>query len=172
MGSPHLFLKMMRQLAACLVLALASQVRGDWTGEGNLECYSHFETTADFPEGAANAGPADVTCRPVVWDGASGKGPEAMIFHPNGGEEFDIFAWDYHDGQDSIPYATCEGSTMWYKSGDMGAGFCTPNLTYDEVTGKVKSWSGCGIAHCQGTITCTGCPSQNCQQIFLEIQFL
>merc|ERR1719268_65235 len=88
--------------------------------------------------------------------GASGKGPEAMTFTPDSGEPFDIFAWDYHDGQDSIPYATCKGEMMWYKEGDMGAGFCTPNLLEDGV----KSWSGCGIAHCEGEITCTGCPAQ------------
>jgi len=149
----------MKQFAVILALAISSQVRGDWSGQGTLVCYSHFETTADFPEGAANAGRADVTCRPVVWEYATGLGPEAMTFQPVSGDPFDIFAWDYHDGQDSIPYATCNGNLMWYKESDMGAGYCQPNLS-DEDKMNLKSWSGCGIAHCEGEITCTGCPDQ------------
>ena len=68
------------------------QVNCDWSGSGTVQCYSHFETTADFPQGAGNQGPGDVTCRPIVWDGASGKGPEAMTFTPDSGKPFDIFA--------------------------------------------------------------------------------
>ena len=102
----------MKQIAVVLALAISSQVkevdrgsnyyfftyfcvlqvRGDWSGQGTLVCYSHFETTADFPEGAANAGRADVTCRPVVWEYATGLGPEAMTFQPVTGDPFDIFA--------------------------------------------------------------------------------
>merc|ERR1711974_482783 len=128
MGTCRNRVKMMKQFLACLLLSLTSQVNCVWSGSGTVQCYSHFETTADFPQGAGYQGPADVTCRPIVWDGASGKGPEAMSFTPDQGDPFDIFAWDYHDGQDSIPYATCNGQMFWYKESDMGGGFCTPNF--------------------------------------------
>ena len=80
------------QITLSLKILFVLQVRGDWSGQGTLVCYSHFETTADFPEGAANAGRADVTCRPVVWEYATGLGPEAMTFQPVSGDPFDIFA--------------------------------------------------------------------------------
>merc|ERR1712135_176025 len=99
-----------------------TKVNADWTGSGELKCYSHYES--------------DATC------------PEGMFFLPDSGEDFEIWAWDYHDGQDSIPYAECDG-LFWYRLDDMGAGFCTPN--------GVNDVAGCGIASCTGTITCHGC---------------
>merc|ERR1711997_301513 len=86
------------------------QVYGDWSGSGELVCYSHYESDATFPDGASNEAPAKVTCRPVEWKyPEQDLGPEAMFFHPENGEDFEVWAWDYHDGQDSIPYAECSG---------------------------------------------------------------
>ena len=56
-------------------------------------CYSHYESDADFPEGASNEAPATVTCRPVEWKYPEADlGPEAMFFHPDSGEDFEIWA--------------------------------------------------------------------------------
>ena len=41
-------------------------------------------------------------------------GPEAMFFKPNGGAEFEIWAWDYHEP--NIPWAECDGD-VWYQVG-------------------------------------------------------
>ena len=69
------------------------QVNADWTGSGELKCYSHYESDATFPEGASNAAPAKVTCRPVEWKYPENDlGPEAMFFHPDSGEDFEIWA--------------------------------------------------------------------------------
>merc|ERR1712020_752359 len=60
-------------------------------------------------------------------------------------------AWDHHPSWgfgDVMPTTTCTGS-VWYKTEDMGAGFCTPN--------KEKDWSGCGMFHCNGDIYCKDC---------------
>jgi hypothetical protein len=125
------------------------QVYGDWSGTGQLICYSHYESDATFPPGASNEAPANVVCRPVEWKYPDvDLGPEAMFFHPESGGDFEIWAWDYHDGQASIPWAECDGN-FWYKTDDMGAGFCTPNKNGDVAA--------CRIAHCEGTITCHGC---------------
>merc|ERR1712179_566702 len=66
------------------LLALSlHQVSGDWTGSGELVCYSHYESDATFPDGASNEAPAKVTCRPVEWKyPEQDLGPEAMFFHP------------------------------------------------------------------------------------------
>ncbi|XP_023332096.1 uncharacterized protein LOC111704175 [Eurytemora carolleeae] len=125
------------------VFSFAALVKSDWTGSGVLECYGHVNVDASFPAGAGNAGPGSVTCNPVEWDYDTGLGPEAMFFHPNSGESFEIWAWDYHG---SIPSASCTGE-LWYKEEDMGAGFCTPN----------KGYNGCGIVYCTGEIVCDGC---------------
>lgn len=70
-----------------------NKVRGDWSGPGELVCYSHYESDADFPEGASNEAPAKVTCRPVEWKYPEvDLGPEAMFFHPDSGEDFEIWA--------------------------------------------------------------------------------
>merc|ERR1712184_175240 len=132
------------------ILAIGvNQVYGDWSGSGELVCYSHYESDATFPDGASNEAPAKVTCRPVEWKyPEQDLGPEEMFFHPENGQDFEVWAWDYHDGQDSIPYAECSGE-FWYKLDDMGAGFCTPN--------GVNDVAACGIAHCTGEITCHGC---------------
>ena len=74
-------------------LKISYQVQGDWTGSGELVCYSHYESDANFPEGASNEAPATVTCRPVEWKYPEvDLGPEAMFFHPDSGEEFEIWA--------------------------------------------------------------------------------
>jgi len=130
-----------------------AQLPATWTGHGLLVCYSHYDTNAAFPEGASNEGAADVTCRPVDWQYPTfDLGPEAMFFTSDTtGEQFEIWAWDYHDGQDTIPYAECKGEALWYRTNDLGGGFCTPNR---DVNGQL---SACGIAHCVGEITCYGC---------------
>merc|ERR1719264_1787051 len=76
------------------LLALSlHQVSGDWTGSGELVCYSHYESDASFPEGASNEAPAKVTCRPVEWTyPQTVLGPEAMFFHPDNGEDFEVWA--------------------------------------------------------------------------------
>ena len=64
-----------------------------WTGHGILDCYGHFETTADFGEGTGNGGDAEMTCRMVDWNFDLGLGPEAMFFkEDNTGEELEVFA--------------------------------------------------------------------------------
>merc|ERR1712142_159081 len=128
--------------------AVLASVAGDWSGTGELSCYGHVDVTASFDQGANNQGPGAVTCEPVEWDAATGLGPEAMFFK-SGNTEFEIWAWDYHPSWgygDVMPTATCEGE-LWYKTNDMGAGFCTPN----------KGYNGCGIVKCMGEIYCTGC---------------
>merc|ERR1739842_181614 len=81
-----------------------SEKTADWSGKGVLACYGHFETDATFDEGASNGGDASVTCRPAEWGGV--LSPEAMFFtEESSGNEFQIWAWDYHEP--NIPYATC-----------------------------------------------------------------
>merc|ERR1719383_46469 len=126
--------------------AVLASVAGDWSGTGELSCYGHVDVTASFDQGANNQGPGAVTCEPVEWDAATGLGPEAMFFK-SGNTEFEIWAWDYHDT--AIPTATCDGM-VWYKTEDMGAGFCRPKYTE-------KGFTGCGIVHCNGDIYCDGC---------------
>ena len=65
-----------------------------WRGHGLLVCYSHYETNANFPEGANNEGRADVTCRPVEWQYPQlDLGPEAMFFTSDTtGESFEVWA--------------------------------------------------------------------------------
>eukprot|EP00088_Acartia_fossae_P000170 TRINITY_DN10055_c0_g1_i1.p1 TRINITY_DN10055_c0_g1~~TRINITY_DN10055_c0_g1_i1.p1 ORF type:complete len:142 (-),score=35.27 TRINITY_DN10055_c0_g1_i1:27-452(-) len=138
------------KLVLASVLLSAALVSGDWSGSGQLTCYGHVDVTASFDAGANNAGPGSVQCVPREWDIDTGLGPEAMFFK-SGGQEFEIWAWDYHPSWgfgDVMPTATCEGD-LWYKTEDMGAGFCTPNLD--------KNWSGCGIVQCSGDIYCNGC---------------
>lgn len=125
-------------------------VSADWSGTGILQCYGHVSVDASFDQGANNEGEGKVTCTPVEWDFATGLGPEAMFFDAHG-QEFEVWAWDYHPSWgfgDVMPTATCEGA-VWYKTEDMGAGFCTPN--------KEKNWGGCGIVHCNGDIYCNDC---------------
>ena len=75
----------------CLFLYIKS-----WTGHGILDCYGHFETTADFDEGSENGGSAEMTCRPVDWNYDNGLGPEAIFFKDDvTGEEFEVFAVNY-----------------------------------------------------------------------------
>ena len=59
-----------------------------------LVCYSHYETNANFPEGANNEGRADVTCRPIDWPYPElDLGPEAMFFTSDTtGESFEVWA--------------------------------------------------------------------------------
>merc|ERR1712071_486286 len=105
---------------------------------------------SDFDAGSANQGAGSVECVPVEWDSATGLGPEAMFFE-TASTEFEVWAWDYHPSRgfgDVMPKATCDGE-LWYKTEDMGAGFCTPNLE--------KGWNGCGTVVCYGDIFCTGC---------------
>merc|ERR1711997_555421 len=149
MGTVSVLTTMAFRLIAASVLL--SAVSADWSGSGIVTCYGHAQVTADFPDGASNEGQGSIHCAPVEWDSATGLGPEAMIFHPRSGEEFTIWAWDYHPSWgfgDVMPTTTCTGS-VWYKTEDMGAGFCTPN--------KEKDWSGCGMFHCNGDIYCNDC---------------
>ena len=138
---------------------------GDWTGTGELTCYSHLNAQVSTPPGSENESEGKLTCTPIEWPyPAQDLGPEAMFFAPNGGAEFEIWAvsvgvmfemlvltimcqWDYHEP--NIPWAECDGD-VWYQNSDMGAGYCTPNM-------DAKSWSGCGLARCTGSITCYGC---------------
>ena len=135
-------------IASAVVLFLASQVSGDWTGTGELTCYGHLNAQVSTPPGSENMSEGKMTCTPIEWPyPGQDLGPEAMFFAPNGGAEFEIWAWDYHEP--NIPWAECDGD-VWYQNSDMGAGYCTPNM-------DAKSWSGCGLARCSGSITCYGC---------------
>merc|ERR1712141_122755 len=95
----------MKVFLALLVTVLAVNcVNADWSGKGILACYGHFETDASFDEGAANGGDASVNCAPAEWGGV--LAPEAMFFtEESSGEEFQIWAWDFHEP--NIPTATC-----------------------------------------------------------------
>merc|ERR1711935_564677 len=137
----------MKVVAALLTLAL-HQAAADWSGNGEFSCYGHVSTDVSSPEGGDHLGEGTLRCNIIEWGGGP-LGPEAMFFKPNGGAEFEIWAWDYHDWDNEhwpMPYATCEGQ-IWYKSDDMGAGYCTPH----------KGSTGCGNGHCVGDIVCVGC---------------
>merc|ERR1712156_759943 len=69
------------------------------------------------PEGGDHLGEGTLNCNIIEWGGGP-LGPEAMFFKPNGGAEFEIWAWDYHDWDSEhwpMPYATCEGQ-IWVSS--------------------------------------------------------
>merc|ERR1712183_1175385 len=118
--------------AASLLLLATQQAVGDWSGTGRIQCYGHVSTDVSTPSGGGYLG------------------PEAMFFKPNGGAEFEVWAWDYHEWGDwPVPSAVCEGD-IWYKDNDMGAGYCTPHMTE-------KGWAGCGYGDCVGKITCSNC---------------
>jgi len=120
----------------------------DWSGSGEFSCYGHVSTDVSSPEGGDHLGEGTLNCNIIEWGGGP-LGPEAMFFKPNGGAEFEIWAWDYHDWDSEhwpMPYATCEGQ-IWYKRDDMGAGYCTPH----------RGFTGCGYGHCVGDIVCIGC---------------
>merc|ERR1712218_592828 len=134
----------MRVVAALVTLAL-HQATADWSGSGEFSCYGHVSTDVTSPEGGDHLGEGTLNCNIIEWGGGP-LGPEAMFFKPNGGAEFEIWAWDYH--APNIPWAECDGD-IWYQNSDMGAGYCTPNME--------KSWSGCGLARCSGSIVCYGC---------------
>merc|ERR1711862_1037738 len=105
----------MKLLLPVLVLAL-HQVSGDWSGTGELKCYGHYSTDVTTPEGGGYLQDGKMDCNIVEWDGNSGKGPEAMMFHPTSGAEFEIWAWDYHEWGDwPIPTAHCEGD-IWSRN--------------------------------------------------------
>merc|ERR1712013_166144 len=118
---------------------------------GKINDMSHdlvtLSTDVTSQEGGGNLQEGKLDCNIVEWDGDSGKGPEAMMFHPRSGADFKVWAWDFHEWGDwPIPTAHCEGD-IWYKKDDMGAGYCVPH----------KGYSGCGFASCTGSITCSGC---------------
>jgi hypothetical protein len=139
----------MKLFIAAGVLLSSTLVSCDWTGSGQLTCYGHSEVTSSVSEGSANYGPGSVECVPVEWVYESGLGPEAIFFHADTGREWEIWAWDYHPSWghgDVMPTARCTGN-LWYRSQDLGAGFCTPH----------KNWAGCGIVQCDGEIVCEGC---------------
>merc|ERR1719422_1329431 len=104
---------------AAAAFVLSSQVSCDWTGSGELTCYGHLSTDVSQAGGQyLEAG--KMTCTPIEWPyPAQDLGPEAMFFKPNGGAEFEIWAWDYHEP--NIPWAECDGD-VWYQNSDMGAG--------------------------------------------------
>ena len=65
----------------------------DWTGTGELTCYSHLNAQVSTPPGSENESEGKLTCTPVEWPYPSQDlGPEAMFFAPNGGAEFEIWA--------------------------------------------------------------------------------
>ena len=135
------------KLALPVLVLVLHQVSGDWSGTGELKCYGHYSTDVTSQEGGGNLQEGKLDCNIVEWDGDSGKGPEAMMFHPRSGADFEVWAWDFHEWGDwPIPTAHCEGD-IWYKKDDMGAGYCVPH----------KGYSGCGFASCTGSITCSGC---------------
>ena len=136
----------MKLVLPVLVLVL-HQVSGDWSGTGELRCYGHYSTDVTSQEGGQYLQEGKVDCNIVEWDAVTR--PEAMIFHPDSGADFEIWSMDYHNtqwGPWPIPTAHCEGD-IWYKKDDMGAGYCVPH----------KGYSGCGFASCTGSITCSGC---------------
>ena len=66
---------------------------GDWTGTGELTCYSHLNAQVSTPPGSENMSEGKLTCTPIEWPyPAQDLGPEAMFFKPNGGAEFEIWA--------------------------------------------------------------------------------
>merc|ERR1712183_405735 len=99
----------MKVVAALVTLAL-HQATADWSGSGEFSCYGHVSTDVSSPEGGDHLGEGTLRCNIIEWGGGP-LGPEAMFFKPNGGAEFEI----------------------WYKSDDMGAGYCTPH----------KGFTGC-----------------------------
>merc|ERR1711972_387914 len=87
---------------------------------GEFSCYGHVSTDVTSPEGGDHLGEGTLNCNIIEWGGGP-LGPEAMFFKPNGGAEFEVWAWDYHDWDSEhwpMPYATCEGQ-IWYKRDDM-----------------------------------------------------
>merc|ERR1712109_187158 len=93
------------------------QAAADWSGSGEFSCYGHVSTDVSSPEGGDHLGEGTLNCNIIEWGGGP-LGPEAMFFKPNGGAEFEIWAWDYHDWDSEhwpMPYATCEGQ-IWVSS--------------------------------------------------------
>merc|ERR1712055_359008 len=89
MGTKKLEMRKLTVLAFGVLAISLAQVNADWSGSGELVCYSHYESDANFPEGASNEAPAHVTCRPVEWKYPEvDLGPEAMFFHPDMGAGF------------------------------------------------------------------------------------
>ena len=135
------------KLALPVLVLVLHQVSGDWSGTGELKCYGHYSTDVTSQEGGQYLQEGKVDCNIVEWDAVTR--PEAMIFHPDSGADFEIWSMDYHNtqwGPWPIPTAHCEGD-VWYKRDDMGAGYC----------GVGKGYTGCGYASCTGSITCSGC---------------
>ena len=135
------------KLALPVLVLVLHQVSGDWSGTGELRCYGHYSTDVTSQEGGQYLQEGKVDCNIVEWDAVTR--PEAMIFHPDSGADFEIWSMDYHNtqwGPWPIPTAHCEGD-VWYKRDDMGAGYC----------GVGKGYTGCGYASCTGSITCSGC---------------
>merc|ERR1739838_1048102 len=146
MGVLCMFAVITMKVVAALVTIALHQATADWSGSGEFSCYGHVSTDVTSPEGGDHLGEGTLNCNIIEWGGGP-LGPEAMFFKPNGGAEFEIWAWDYHDWDSEhwpMPYATCEGQ-IWYKRDDMGAGYCTPHQTE-------KGFTGCGYGHCVGDI--------------------
>merc|ERR1711887_192092 len=148
--------------AASLLLLATQQAVGDWSGTGRIQCYGHVSTDVSTPSGGGYLEAGTLNCNPVEWAGGP-LGPEAMFFKPNGGAEFEVWAWDYHEWGDwPVPSAVCEGD-IWYKDNDMGAGYCTctpahcPPASPWTSLKEERRFTGCGFASCTGTITCKGC---------------
>merc|ERR1711976_871076 len=140
MGAHFTLVTMRGFQVAAVVLLSAAAASADWTGNGKMTCYGHMVVDSDIDEGSTNHGAGTLNCNPVEWDGDTGLGPEA-IFVETSSDSFEIWAWDYHPSWgfgDVMPTGTCTGD-MWYRSEDMGGGFCTPHKTE-------KNWSGCGLA--------------------------
>merc|ERR1712203_422134 len=98
-------------VVAALVTIALHQATADWSGSGEFSCYGHVSTDVSSPEGGDHLGEGTLNCNIIEWGGGP-LGPEAMFFKPNGGAEFEIWAWDYHDWDSEhwpMPYATCEG---------------------------------------------------------------
>merc|ERR1711973_422188 len=85
----------MKVVAALVTIAL-HQAAADWSGSGEFSCYGHVSTDVSSPEGGDHLGEGTLNYNIIEWGGGP-LGPEAMFFKPNGGAEFEIWAWDYHD---------------------------------------------------------------------------
>merc|ERR1712179_445814 len=81
----------MKVVAALVTLAL-HQATADWSGSGEFSCYGHVSTDVSSPEGGDHLGEGTLRCNIIEWGGGP-LGPEAMFFKPNGGAEFEIWAW-------------------------------------------------------------------------------
>merc|ERR1712080_102206 len=82
------------------------QAAADWSGSGEFSCYGHVSTDVTSPEGGDHLGEGTLNCNIIEWGGGP-LGPEAMFFKPNGGAEFEIWAWDCTPHQTEKGFTGC-----------------------------------------------------------------